>query len=214
MKAVCGFTIVEFLLALSLGALLCVGLDHVFSAMLLLQDRQMAIAHLQEKMRDITQILRTKIQKAGDWSCELSQPKQVLIRRYTANQAHAKLGINIIPQSDLLQLRECTHLHDQARYLPINFFVANNSRNQTALFIQITGHPREEMITGVRDLLVTLYKISDQKNVISAVKIDYLLSSEHFRVPIKMHYWFHEQWIIPKDFALYQSGILYVAPRL
>lgn len=210
-KQISAFTLIELLIAISLGALLSAGIFHLCNAMMILHERQMAIAHLQEKTRALTEILRTKIQTAGDWSCVSKKPRSIIIRRYSKTQAFKKLGIIINQNTNLLQIHECTRLHDKIKYLPIDFFISVDGRNRDALFIKLSGHPREEMMIDVRDFIVTLYKMHDKKNAFRAVKIDYVLSSQYFRIPQKIDYWFHHHWIAPTDFSLYQPGIIYAA---
>ena len=208
-----GFTLIELLIALFISALLTIGIEHLFSALTLLHDRQIAVAHLEEKTRNLTQILRIKMQKAGDWSCQSKKPRSIVIRRYNAHEAADKLNITIKPKTNLLQIHECTRFHGKIRYLPINFYVDNTGREDTALYIQVTDHRRQEMITDVNNFLVTLYRMPHKKNNIRAVKIDYLLSSKNFHIPKKVDYWFHDKWIMPTDFHLYQPGIVYAAVR-
>ena len=82
-----------------------------------------------------------------------------------------------------------------------------NAQGRTidALFIKIEGHPREELEPGVVDFQVDIYK--------TAVKIDYLLSSIDDSVKIKNPYWFHGEFVMPENLALYQPGEIYVALR-
>lgn len=196
-----GFSLIELMIALSLGAVLCVGIFKVFHTMQILYRRQADVSVLQDDMRFISFFLSDKIHMAGNWSC-LSQPhapRSTVIRRYTSGQAYDQLGLAIKSKTDLLQLQECVRLHDQLRYLPIKLFVANTFRvtpmHKTiyAFFFKIAHHPREELITNVTDFRVRLYHLRHSKKNINAVKINYLLSS--------------------LDSVLHQRGILYVTRR-
>ena len=59
------------------------------------------------------------------------------------------------------------------------------------------------------DFQLHLYPVSDQKNNIQAVEINYLLSSIDDVLKHLQTYWFNGEKIIASDHALYQSGILY-----
>lgn len=184
-KNQCAFSLIELMIALSLGTLLCFGIFHLFFTMQKLHQQQIILSRTQEKMRFISQFLRKEIQDAGNWSC-LSQthaPKSITIRRYNSDDALSKLGLTIKSGTDLLQIHECVRLHGQQKYLPIDFFVANTFRVDQqkkeidALFFKITHHHREELITAMTDFQVRLYHMSHAKKNIRAVKINYALSS-------------------------------------
>lgn len=196
-----GFSLIELMIALSIGALLCVGIFKIVGSMQTLYRRQSASAELQNNERFISLFLRHKIRMAGNWSC-LSQkhaPRSFVIRRYTSDQAQDQLGLTIKPKTDLLLLHECVRLHDHKKYLPIEFFVANTFRvtpthkEIDALFFKIAHHPREELMTGMTDFRVRLYHVPHSKKNMRAVRVDYLLLST--------------------DFLLRQRGVLYVARR-
>lgn len=196
------FSLIELMIALSLGILLCIGIFNLFSTMQKLHQQQIILSHTQEKMRFISQFLRETIQDAGNWSC-LSQthaPKSITIRRYNSDNALSKLGLTIKSGTDLLEIHECIRLHDKYKYLPINFFIANTFRVDQqqkeidALFFKIAHHHREELITAMTDFQVCLYHMSHVKKNIRAVKINYELSS-----------------VVNDSFS--QSGVLYGAVR-
>ncbi|MCX7124756.1 MAG: prepilin-type N-terminal cleavage/methylation domain-containing protein [Gammaproteobacteria bacterium] len=214
-----GFSLIELMIALSIGALLCTGIFNLFSTMENLHQRQMRISHEQENSRFITDFLREKIQMAGNWSCVSSKPKSDVVREYSVDQAKEKLDLKIKSDTKLLQLHECVRFHDKQYYLPIEFYVGDAARvtlqhNEiTALFYKIANHRREELITGMTDFQVLLYPAPGHKKNIQAVRIDYVLSSIDDAVKWQRPYWFDGQWITPADFALYQPGILYVSRR-
>jgi len=180
-----GFSLIELMIALSLGILLCIGIFNLFSTMQKLHQQQMILSRTQEKMRFISQFLRNKIQAAGNWSClsQTHQPRSIIIRRYNSDDALSKLGLTIKSGTDLLQINECVRLHDKQKYLPIDFFIANTFRIDQqkkeidALFFKIAHHHREELITAMTDFQVRLYHIPHAKKNIRAVKINYALSS-------------------------------------
>lgn len=213
---------IELIIAMALGALLCAGIFHVFDAMITLHRRQSVLSQSQDNMRFMSQYMREKIQNAGDWSClkKSKAPRSIVIRRYNTDEAKNKLGLTIKPHTDLLQLQECVRFHDKKRYLPIQFFVANTFRVNRAhgeidaLFYKIAHHPREELITGVIGFHVRLYHMPHQKKNIRAVKINYLLSSENHALKNPQTYWFYNNTITAKDHAFYQPGILYAVRRM
>ncbi len=196
-----GFSLIELMIALSLGAFICLGVFHLFNTMKNLHQKQMVLSSVQEKMRFLTQFFRDKIQTAGNWSC-LSQstaPRSIVIRKYNAADAQSKLGLTIKSKTDLLQLHECVRLHGKQRYLPIEFFVAdtfraNNKKEIYALFYKIDYHPREELITNITHFKIRLYRGIHSKKNTRAVKINYSMSSAN-------------------DDMFLQDGILYVAKR-
>lgn len=217
-----GFLLIELMFALLLGSLLCIGIFALLNSMEKLHRRQMIITHEQDNSRFIILFLREKIQTAGDWSCLKTsvKPRSAVIRRYTAKQADHALNITIKPNTDLLQLRECVRFHNKKQYLPVEYFIADTTRitkynkKITALFYKIDDHPREELITGMTDFHIRLYHVPHSKKNIRAVRIDYLLSSINPVLKNKQPIWFNDKWITPHDFALYQSGILFIACRV
>ncbi|MCX7120911.1 MAG: prepilin-type N-terminal cleavage/methylation domain-containing protein [Gammaproteobacteria bacterium] len=217
-----GFSLIELMLALSMGSLVCIGIFNLFNIMENLHERQMSVAHEQDDSRFISQFLRKKIQMAGNESCiarSKKKPRSITIRKYTAKQAENTFNIYINKGTDLLQLRECVRFQDKQAYLPILFYVANTFRTAfsgekiNALFYQIDDHPREELITGMSYFKIRLYHVKKNKRNIRAVRIDFLLSSIDTILKNKQSYWFDGKWLAPKDRALYQSGILYAARR-
>jgi prepilin-type N-terminal cleavage/methylation domain-containing protein len=198
-----GFSLIELMIALSLGALLCVGIFNLFDTMQRLHKKQMMFSTAQEKMRFITQFMREKIQVAGNWSCLLQSkaPRSIVIRQFDSDDALKKLGLTIKTGTDLLQLHECVRLHDKQGYFPIEFFIADTFRADTskkeieALFYKVDHHPREELITGMTDFKVHIYHLSRAKEKSGAVRIDFVLSSA-------------------QDDSFSQAGVLYVARRI
>ena len=218
----CAFSLIELLLALSLGGMVCVGLFNLGSAIMHLNQRQFVLAHEQENSRFLNIFLRQKIQMAGDGSCLMNKKKShaIVVRIYTADEAQNKLGIPIKSGTQLLRLRECVHYHDAEQYLPVEFFVAETNRVSPqhhlidALFYEVEHHPREELITGVTHFKVRLYHQAYSKKIVRAVKINYLLSSIDGVLKNKHPVWFDGKWLKPTDYALYQPGVLFVALRV
>jgi len=211
------------MIALSIGSLLCVGIFNLFNTMQNLHQRQMIISHEQEDSRFISLFLTEKIQMAGNWSCIAKlkkQPRSIVIRRFTKNQADSKLNIDIKSGTELLQMHECVRFQDKKQYLPIAFYIASTFRVSSmgkhidALFYQIDNHPREELVTGMTNFRITLYRVLHQKRNIRAVRIDFLLTSIDDVLKNKQSYWFERKWRNPNDFALYQPGILYAVRRM
>jgi hypothetical protein len=210
------------MIAMTLGALVSIGIFHLLDAMVTLHRRQRVLSESQDNMRFMSQYMREKIQNAGDWSClkKSKAPRSIVMRRYNANAALSELGLTIKPHTDLLQLQECVRFHDKKHYLPMQFFVANTfrvnraHREIDALFYKIAHHPREELMTGVVGFHVRLYRVPHQKKNIRAVKIIYLLSSQNHSVNNPQTYWFDDKVITAKDYAFYQPGILYAVRRM
>lgn len=196
------FTLLELLLAISLGVLLCIGVFRIFTATHELQMRQIKLSNTQQQIYFLNHFLREKIQAAGNWACLQKSPgsKSIPARGMDSDTAKNKLGLTILPGTDLLELHECIRLHDHLHYLPILFFVANtfrvDARNKEidALFFKIAHHPREELITDLTDFQLQLgvwnknktfirvyrdasEKIDDEK--VGAVIVRYVISGYH-----------------------------------
>lgn len=221
MKLQSGFSLIELMIAISLGILLCLGIFNVFTTLENLHQRQIALSTVQENMRFITEFLRQKIHKAGDWSClsQSSAPRSIVIRRFNADQAQRKLSLTIKEGSDLLLLHECVRFHDHEKYLPLEFFIADTFRKNLdkkeiyALFFKIAHHPREELISNMTRLHIQLYHVPHSKKNIRAVKVYYLLTSENNILKNPQTYWFYDKEITSSNKKFYQPGILYVARR-
>lgn len=195
-----GFSLLELMLALSLGAMLCIGVFHIFITTQQLTLRQKALSNAQQEIRFVTEFLRQKIQASGDWSCSKKNPgsKSIPARGFNSDDAYDKLGLTIKSGTDLLQLHECVRMHNHFHYLPVDFFIANtfrvNAKNEEidALFYKIAHHPREELITDMQDFQLR-FGIRDRygKNIrvyhspsssinykkVGAVKIHYTIGS-------------------------------------
>lgn len=207
-----GFSLLELLIAISLGTFICIGVFNLYLSLNRLSQRQNAISNFAQNTRFLADFLKNKINQAGDWSCLSRSPGSLSmpVKGYDSDQAKNKLGLTIKSGTDLLQLHECVRLHDKMQYLPVEFFVADTFRTNAlnkrvdALFFKVAHHPREELITrmekfqltfGVRDLsqhnIRAYHKASSIKNwkKVGAVKIRYTLFDD--------------------DFLLHQLGVLY-----
>ncbi len=211
------FSLIECMIALSLGMLLCVGIFSLFNAIKTLHRRQVLIATAQNQMRFINSFLSEKIHMAGNFSCISTneEPQLPIVQSFDAITAKRVLSLTIKPETVLLQLRECIRFHDRFQYLPVAFFIADTHRitrskkTINALFIKIGDHPREELITGMVNFQVHLYSAFQHTENIQAIEIDYLLSSIDDVLTHPQSYWFNGNTVIASDRALYQSGILY-----
>ena len=207
-----GFSLLELLIAIALGSFICIGIFNLYSSLNRLSQRQQVISNFAQNTRFIADFLRNKINQAGDWSCSSRSPGSLSmpVKGYDADEAKNKLGLTIKSGTDLLQLHECIRLHDKPQYLSIEFFVADTFRTTSlnkkvyALFFKVAHHPREELITGMKNFQLSFgvrdrsqqnicayhqsSSISDWKKV-GAVKIRYTLFDD--------------------DFSLHQQGVLY-----
>lgn len=197
-----GFTLLELLLALSLGALLFIGVTHIFITLSALAQRQWSLSNTQQQVYFLDTFLRKQIQMSGDDSClrKTLGLKAIVVRGFDRDDAADKLGLTIKSGTDLLQLHECVRIHGHFHYLPIDFFIANtfrvNKKNKEidALFYKIAHHAREELITGMTDFQLFLgvfdhsgqdirayYKPSKviSRKKVGAVRIEYVLGSLH-----------------------------------
>lgn len=191
-----GFGILEFMIAISLSALITLTLFHIFISMKNSYERQMLFSTFQERAQFISIFLGEKIKMTGNFSCASKKPESsMMIQRYTSDNANEKLGVTIKSGTDLLRLRECVRLHNKMQFLPIDFFVADTNRVTAkkaiidALFMKINDHPREELIPGV-----VSFKVFVDKNS-KLVSIHYVLSAVDNRI-------------------FYQSGVLNSALRI
>ena len=213
------FTLIEFLIALSLSVLLCAGIFSLFNTLQNLNRRQMITENEYNQTQFINAFLREKIHMAGNNSCVSASEKHHSIAVHDFDTVSAKqlLGLTIKPGTQLLQLNECIRLHDQFQYLPVAFFIADthrmtpNKKNINALFIKLGDHPREELVTGMTDFQLHLYYLSHDKNNIQGIEINFLLSSVDNVLKNPQIYWFNGESITASDRALYQPGILYAA---
>lgn len=196
------FTLLELLLAISLGVLLCAGMFRIFTTTHELQQRQIILSDAQQQIYFLNHFLREKIQAAGNWACLQKSPgsRSIPARGMDSDTAKNKLGLTILPGTDLLELHECIRLHDHLHYLPILFFVANtfrvDARNQEidALFFKIDHYPREELVTDLTHFQLQLgiwdenkisirsyHNASDNidNEKIGAVIVHYIISGYH-----------------------------------
>ena len=213
------FTIIEYLIALSLSALLCTGIFSIFNTIENLNRRQMIAENEYAQTQFINTYLREKIHMAGNNACVSTSKKHhsMAVRGFNADEAKQLLGLTIKSETQLLQLNECIRLHDQFQYLPITFFIADthrmtaNKKNINALFIKLGNHPREELVTGMTDFQLHLYYLSKDKSNIQAVEINFLISSVDDILKTPQTFWFNHESITATDRALYQPDILYAA---
>lgn len=185
-KKMSGFTLLEILLAIFLSTLLIIATDKIFITLNALYQKTQIINTIQERIRFIHFFLRGKIQMSGNWSCESDEPDQrtPIIKKLTAGDALEKWGITILPNTDLLQLRECVHTQDTMQYVPILFFAANTSRiNKNkktipALYYKINDAPREELITDVTAFQISLSHATHHPKKITCAKINFTILNQ------------------------------------
>lgn len=151
-----GFSLVELMLALALGSMIACGLFQLMASMLRLHQQQVSLSLLQNRMRFLSYFLLKKIRMAGDCSCLLTPPTREVsvISGFDADDAKEKLGLHINSGTQLLQLRECVRWHQHMRYLPIQFFIAQQE-GKNILFYQIAHYRREALASNVDQLQLT-----------------------------------------------------------
>lgn len=209
-----GFSLLELLLSVSIGAFMCIGIFNLYGSLNHLILREQVVSSFTQNMQFINHFLRRKINQAGDWSCANRFPGalSIPIKGYTSVQAKQKLGLSVKQGTDLLRLRECVRFHGKLRYLPIMFFVANTFRVTSmkkpiyALFYKVAHHPREELIAGITRMSLTFGEINHAHNdagifysideledwsSVRFVRLEYLLSAHQL--------------------PLQQAGVLYAA---
>ena len=99
------FLLIEYMIALSLGVLVCAGIFSFFNTMQALYRRQIAITNIQNQMRFTTYFLRNKIHMAGNWSCisTSEKPKSAIVQSFDAVSAKYLFGLTIKPKTQLYQ---------------------------------------------------------------------------------------------------------------
>lgn len=207
-----GFTLLELLIAIALGAFICAGVFNLYSSLNRLSHRQHTISNFAQNTRFMADFLRNKINEAGDWSCSSRRPssRSLPVKGFNSDDAKNKLGLTIKIGTDLLQLHECIRFHDKMQYLPIEFFIADTyrvdrfHRNIDALFFKVAHHPREELITGMEKFQL-LFGVRDrsQKDIRAYHQASSI--SDWKKVgAVKIGYMFFDD-----NYSLHQSGVLY-----
>jgi prepilin-type N-terminal cleavage/methylation domain-containing protein len=207
-----GFSLLEMLIAIALGAFICIGVFNLYSSLSQLSQRQYVISNFAENTRFLSDFLKNKINQAGDWSCLSRSPgsRSLPIKGFNSDQAKNKLGLTIKSGTELLQLHECIRLHNNMQYLPVEFFIADtyrtNALNQKiyALFFKVAHHPREELITGMEKFQLSFgVRDKSQHNIRAYHKV--LSISDWAKVgAVKISY-----KLFNNDFPLDQPGVLY-----
>lgn len=207
-----GFSLLEMLIAITLGAFICAGVFNLYSSLSQLSHRQRAISNFAQNTRFIADFLRTKINQAGDWSCSSRSPgsRSLPVKGYDSDEAKNKLGLTIKSGTDLLQLHECVRLHGKMHYLPIEFFIADTYRtnivNQKidALFFKVAHHPREELITGMEKFQLSFgVRDKSQQNIRAYHKASSIQDWKKVGA-VKIRY-----ELVDDDFSQHQLGVLY-----
>lgn len=207
-----GFSLLEMLIAIALGAFVCMGAFNLYSSLLRLSHRQHAVSNFAQNTRFIAVFLRNKINEAGNWSCSLRSPdlRSLPVKGFNSDQAKNKLGLTIKPGTDLLQLHECIRLHDKMQYLAVEFFIADTYRTNTlnqkiyALFFKVGHHPREELITNMKKFQLS-FGVRDRslQNIRAYHKVSLINDWKKVGI-VKIGYTLFDQ-----DFPLKQRGVLY-----
>lgn len=207
-----GFSLLELLIAIALGAFICVGIFNLYFSLNQLSQRQHVISNFAENTRFMADFLRNKINQAGDFSCSLHSPgsRSFPVKGFDSDDAKNTLGLTIKPGTDLLQLHECIRLHDKMQYLSVSFFIADTYRVNAlhqkiyALFFKVAHHPREELITGMKKFQL-LFGVRDQsqKNIRAYHEASSITDWRRIGA-VKISYQF-----VDNNFLLHQSGVLY-----
>lgn len=209
-----GFSLLELLVAIALGAFICMGVFNLCSSLSQLSYRQRAISNFAENTRFIADFLRNKINQAGDWSCLSRSPGSLSmpVKGYDSDEAKNKLGLTIKSGTDLLQLHECVRIHHKMQYLPVEFFIANTYRTNQfhkkmdALFFKVGHHPREELITGMEKFQLSFgIRDQSQQNIRAYHKASSIDDWKKVGA-VKIRYIFYDSGL-----PLHQSGVLYAA---
>jgi len=208
----CGFSLLEMLIAIALGAFICAGVFNLYSSLSQLSHRQQATSNFAQNTRFIADFLRNKINQAGNWSCSArsSGSRSLPVRGYDSDEAKNKLGLTIKSGTDLLQLHECIRFHDKIQYLPVEFFIADTFRTNIlnrkiyALFFKVAHHPREELITGMEKFQLS-FGVRDESH--QNIRAYHKTSSIHDWKKVgavKIRY-----ELVDDDFSQHQLGVLY-----
>lgn len=207
-----GFSLLELLIAISLGTFICIGIFNLYTSLSQLSQREQTISNFAQNTRFLADFLKNKINQAGDWSCSSRSPgsRSLPVKGFDSDDAKNKLGLTIKSGTDLLQLHACIRLHDKMQYLPVEFFIADTyrvdqlHRNIDALFFKVAHHPREELITGIKKFQLTFgVRDQSQQNIRAYHKASSITDWTKVGA-VKIRYAFFDA-----NFPLHQSGVLY-----
>lgn len=195
-----GFSLIEFLLCLSLGSFLIVsigGLFKTFRHSVLMQQSDIL---LQERMRFLELIFTKRIRMAGDSSC--LEKKQNIVKGIIRGLKRSAVGM---PDKDIIFIKSCVHYHDRIRWITTSYFVDDTHRVQNgqrvyALYEKPLGGSKTEWVEGIRQMHI-LYGISgdDFRDVRTYLNADQVSDWEH----VKSVIFRFEMIPMNKSFSLY-----------
>lgn len=153
-----GFTLIEILLAMSLGSIVVLNLILLFASFNRNLTTQKALTELQSRIRFASYFLSDKIHLAGDASCVagklLSEPV-----------IQGQEGEN-----DTLKLGECIEYEGRRQWMQTQYFIEDTGRKNShqepilSLYLRVGNSHSEELVEGIKKLKIT-YGVMNQNKI-------------------------------------------------
>ncbi len=163
-----GFSLLEAMLACSLGSFLLLGLLQIYWTVHTNLPLQQAIASMQENGRFASHLLRQAIAMAGDARCVSPPPfvnHHLAIRGYE-NTVPEFLRGKVMPSTDSLVVGRCQTVEGKAQFAQYGYFIGKTIRKNL----------QDEFVAALYESPVVGYKQELIPNV-KAMKIHYGIAS-------------------------------------
>lgn len=197
-----GASLVEAMLASTLGLFLTFGFIQVYLSVQKTYQLQQAIIQLQENGRFAVHFLQSAIRNAGYAACipDVFVHKEEAIRGYTHALPVFLQNKNVKKNTDVVQVGACTTQENKTIFAHHFFFIGATERKNAlgntvyALYTALEPHPKNELVSGIEEIqirygvvqeetdpdiaaYVSADAVEDWKKV-RAVKIAVLLTSD------------------------------------
>lgn len=184
-KSVCGFTLIEILVALFLSSLMMAGLMMVYLSIKSNYRSQNAWVSLQDRQRFAAYLFNRVVHQAGNAKC---QKGAVLV-----DQQHAILG-----DGDSVTIGECIHYKNKNQFVQMNYFIDDTKRKDLhghpifALYRKPIHGEREELIAGISKMQIRYGVMTkdhhDVAQYISAEKVSHWENVRSVSLTLSLNY--------------------------
>ena len=157
-----GFSLIEILIALSIGLVLLSELSQVYLSLKKQYLQQQQVAEVQEKARLLVSYFRYRIHMAGykgclDRSFNSDPANKNKMEVYDDAQSFNQFHIKIKPKTQLLKLSGCRYYQGKEEWVDALYYVAQSSQKPVySLFEKISIGNRQALVEGVDNFFVDI----------------------------------------------------------
>lgn len=179
-----GFTLIEMMVALILSVIILAGVISVYMSVKQQYQYQHSLAIIQTNGRFSLGFLTRQIRMAGNQRCinpTTEKPASNALVGFSSRLRPSFVSMSAMIVSDGLVIDSCQTVDDHEQFIKTAFYIAKTShRNKqgqwvNGLYMQMQGHRRIELVSGVNDLQLR-YGIRGEQGIVSYVKASQVMN--------------------------------------